>query len=193
MTPFGFIEDVRNQKPIIGIRPSLPLIKRPINRYRTQYDRGACANEFLHGWLAVAAVFEHVDRDNPINRVHKPIFTHANALVQGPLDDLIMAGGSGGQHLNDPVRRTAATAIIEFGLVADHADIRLNDGVDVAIGLIGVWQAHIKWSDVGLAGRTFQSICDLPVHFTNNFLVPARWRRAHGIGDAVNQLVARTV
>jgi hypothetical protein len=122
--------------------------------------------------------------------MHQPEFPHASALIEGPLEHLILAGGGRRKHFGHPVGGAAHTAPVELGGIAHHQRVRLDHGFHFLVGLAGLGEAHVDWGDEGAARLPGQMIGHLARHLSRDILMCQIRCRPHQVGLAVDQLIA---
>ena len=98
------------------------------------------------GTRTECAVLQPVYRHLPHRWIYNPVFPDACIRVKVQLADIVVAGIAGGDNLYDLVRRAAAASVRELARIADHADVRLYDGVPAA------GQLHRKRGGIDPAG-----------------------------------------
>ena len=98
------------------------------------------------GILLGIAGIEVINQDQIFGRINNPVFPDASRAVFEQFCEIIHAFAAGGYNFNDPVRRTAAALISEFGCVTDDGYIRLHVSSVVLI------QKYGKWGSINLAG-----------------------------------------
>ena len=76
---------------------------------------------------------------------------------------MVMARGARREHLHHEIRAAPHPAAVGLGPVTDHQHVRLHDGIDVGVVLIGTGDPHVHGSDIGTAGLTFERIGQLPI------------------------------
>ena len=85
--------------------------------------------------------------------MREPVLAHAGAFVALALRDLIVRRGGRREHLDDPVRGAAHTALVDPCGVADHEHVGLDHRVDGCVGLVTAGQADVERCDQYAAGR----------------------------------------
>ena len=73
--------------------------------------RRAFSGHFGNFRAAVDAVLQRVQRNDTVDRVNQPVFSDTGAFVEGALGQVVVAGGGGGEDLNEPARR-AVTVVL---------------------------------------------------------------------------------
>ena len=97
------------------------------------------------------------DRGNDaVDRVNEPIFADTGAFVKGALGQVVMAGGGGGEDLDDPIRGAVDVVLGDLGRVADDQNIGLDDGRRLIISFARCRQQDVDRSDQGAAGGAIQ-------------------------------------
>ena len=93
--------------------------------------------------------FEVIESHSLAAWIHDPVLTNAGIIVVIEFADVIICWIAGGNNLNDEIRGAVAAFSIQFILVADNHNIRLNN----CKGLVG--QFYVKWGTEYLASSLF--------------------------------------
>ena len=72
---------------------------------------------------------------------------HAGTLVDPPLADMVMTGGTRREHFHHQIRGSAHAAPIQFGGIADHQHIRLQHRIHLLIRFPCLRKSHIDRRD----------------------------------------------
>ena len=85
--------------------------------------------------LFFAGIIEKVLDDGFLFGIHRPVFFDAGISVFIVFDQHILGAGAGGEHFHQKVRCAEDPGRGEFGAVADHHHIRLQDGLVIPVQL----------------------------------------------------------
>jgi hypothetical protein len=105
--------------------------------------------------------------------MNQPVFAHADALIDPTLAHMVMARAARREDLHHEIRTAPHPATIGLRPIAIHQHVRLNNGVDVRVVLVGVGNPHIHRGDVRAAGFAFERVGQLPVDLADHILMIA--------------------
>jgi len=96
------------------------------------------------GFAVTSGIIQKVNHHNLIHRLDDPVFLDSEAFIDRPFDNMIMGCGEWRDDLDNPVRRSVTSMIIQFGWITDHDDIRLHHMKGKFIACFSRFQPNIR-------------------------------------------------
>lgn len=98
----------------------------------------------------VLIAFQHIDKYHFIGGLDQPVFQHARFVIKVELLVHLALCVARRQHFHDRIERTGAALLIKSVIVADDAQIRLNNGENVfacLYRLLPIIKPNTEWSE----------------------------------------------